>query len=110
MSLRGIKPPRLGRRVAPPGAVCGAVTGPDSVAAHPRQHLGRHATMFRKYLITGLLIWLPLNPEEVALDDGFSRDVRGVGHHGTGDLELTIRNLDDLNKAKPFIQKSFEEN
>ena len=57
-----------------------------------------------------LLIWLPLNPEEVALDDGFSRDVRGVGHHGTGDLELTIRNLDDLNKAKPFIQKSFEEN
>ncbi len=57
-----------------------------------------------------LLMWLPLNPDEVALEDGFSRDVRGVGHHGTGDLELTIRNLDDLEKAKPLIKKSFEEN
>ena len=37
-------------------------------------------------------------------------DVRGVGHHGTGDLELTIRNLADLEKAMPLIQKSFEEN
>ena len=33
-----------------------------------------------------------------------------VGHHGTGDLELTIRNHDDLEKAKPLIQKSFQEN
>jgi predicted transport protein len=57
-----------------------------------------------------LLMWLPLNPDEVVLEKGFSRDVRGIGHHGTGDLELTIRNLDDLNKAKPLIQKSFEEN
>jgi predicted transport protein len=57
-----------------------------------------------------LLMWLPLNPDEVTLEDGFSRDVRGVGHHGTGDLELAIRNLDDLDKAKPLIQKSFEEN
>lgn len=42
--------------------------------------------------------------------DGFSRDVRGVGHHGTGDIELAIRNLNDLDKAKPLIQRSFEEN
>jgi len=41
---------------------------------------------------------------------GFSRDVRGVGHQGTGDLELTIRNLDDLERAKPLINRSFEEN
>lgn len=57
-----------------------------------------------------LLMWLPLNPDEVTLEDGFSRDVRGVGHHGTGDLELTIQNLDDLERAKPLIQKSSEEN
>lgn len=57
-----------------------------------------------------LLMWLPLNPEEIALEDGFSRDVRGVGHHGTGDVELTIRSLEDLKKAEPLIQKSFEEN
>lgn len=74
------------------------------------KRLKNFATIQLQTRNNSLLIWLPLNPEEVALDDGFSRDVRGVGHHGTGDLELTIRNLDDLNKAKPFIQKSFEEN
>lgn len=57
-----------------------------------------------------LLMWLPLNPGEITLEDGFSRDVRELGHHGTGDLELAIRSIDDLEKAKPLIQKSFEEN
>ena len=55
-----------------------------------------------------LLMWLPLNPDDVTPEEGFTRDVRGVGHHGTGDLELTLRNLDDLEKAKPLIQRSFE--
>jgi len=57
-----------------------------------------------------LLMWLPLDPASVKLEDGFSRSVRDVGHHGTGDLELCIRNLDDLERAKPLIQRSFEEN
>jgi predicted transport protein len=57
-----------------------------------------------------LLIWLPLDLTTVEIEEGFSRDVRDVGHHGTGNLELTIRNLDDLEKAKPLIQRSFEEN
>jgi predicted transport protein len=74
------------------------------------KRLKNFATIQLQTRNNSLLIWLPLDPEKVALEDGFSRDVRGVGHHGTGDLELTIRNLDDLNKAKPLIQKSFEEN
>lgn len=57
-----------------------------------------------------LLMWLQLDPDSVTFEDGFSRIVRDVGHHGTGDLELTIRNLGNLEKAKPLIQKSFEEN
>ena len=57
-----------------------------------------------------LLIWLPLDPTSIKLEDGFSRDVRDIGHHGPGNLELTIRNIDDLEKAKPLIQRSFEEN
>lgn len=74
------------------------------------KRLKNFATVQLQTQKNGLLMWLPLNPQDVSLEDGFSRDVRGVGHHGTGDLELTIRNLDDLNKAKPLIQKSFEEN
>jgi hypothetical protein len=32
-----------------------------------------------------------------------SPEVGGVDHHGTADMELAIRNLDDLEKAKPLI-------
>jgi len=74
------------------------------------KRLKNFATMQLQTGKNSLLIWLPLNPDDVTLEDGFSRDVRGIGHHGIGNLELTIRNHDDLGKAKPLIQKSFEEN
>ncbi len=74
------------------------------------KRLKNFATIQLQTQKNSLLMWLPLDPDSVALEDGFSRDVRGVGHHGTGDLELTIRNLNDLEKAKPLIQRSFEEN
>jgi len=57
-----------------------------------------------------ILMWLQIDPDTVELEKGFSQDKRDVGHYGTGDLELTIRNLDDLEKAKSLIQRSFEEN
>ena len=56
-----------------------------------------------------LLVWLKVDPTTVALEEGFSKDVRKVGHHGTGDLELTIRSMDDLSKAEPLIAKSFDD-
>ena len=43
------------------------------------------------------------------LNVNFSRDVRNVGHHGTGDLEVILRTTDDLGKAKHLIQRSYEE-
>lgn len=55
-----------------------------------------------------LMVWLKLDPDTVELEDGFSRDVRNIGHWGTGDLELMIKTPDDLEKAKPFIIKSYE--
>lgn len=54
-----------------------------------------------------ILVLLKLNPEDVELEEGFSRDVRDIGHWGTGDLELTVRNLNDLEKAKLLIEKSY---
>lgn len=44
------------------------------------------------------------------LDDGFTRDVRKIGHYGTGDLEITIRSDEDLERAKPLILESYENN
>ncbi len=57
-----------------------------------------------------LLIWLGVEPRSIELEDGFSRDVSKIGHRGTGNLELNIKNLEDLEKAKPLIKKSYEEN
>jgi predicted transport protein len=55
-----------------------------------------------------LLVFLKVNPDDVALEDGFARDVRQIGHQGTGDLEVRIESLDDLERAKPLIEKSYD--
>ena len=52
--------------------------------------------------------YLKVNPEDVDLIHGFTRDVRAVGHYGTGDLEVKIRSREDLERAKPLFQKSYE--
>lgn len=55
-----------------------------------------------------ILVFVKVNPNEVELEDGFTRDVREVGHYGTGDLEITIRTNEDLEKAEALIFKSYE--
>lgn len=54
-----------------------------------------------------LLIYLALDPDQHAHQEGFTRDVRRIGHWGTGDLEVTVRNLDDLEKAKPLLEAAY---
>jgi len=44
----------------------------------------------------------------VELAEGFTRDVTNIGHYGQGDLEITIRNRSDFQKAMPLLQKSYE--
>jgi predicted transport protein len=55
-----------------------------------------------------LLLFLKVDPDTVALEEGFSRDVRKIGHFGTGDLELRLRNHADFVRAMPLIQRSYE--
>lgn len=55
-------------------------------------------------------LWLKLDPDSVTLEEGFSRDVRTIGHWGTGDLELVIRNQEDFAKAQSLIERSYQEN
>lgn len=57
-----------------------------------------------------LLVMLKLNPDTVALESGFSRDVRSIGTWGTGDLELCLRSLADLERALPLLERSYNEN
>jgi predicted transport protein len=51
-----------------------------------------------------------MNPDSVALEHGFTRDVRNVGHWGTGDLEVTIACVADFERAKPLLLQSYEAN
>ena len=57
-----------------------------------------------------LIVNLNVNPEKekVTLEQGFTRDVRDIDW--VGDLEVTIRNWDDLERAKPLLQMSYEAN
>jgi predicted transport protein len=55
-----------------------------------------------------LLAYVKINPDSVPLEDGFLRDVRHIGHFGTGDLEITIDSDEALEKAKPFLVQSYE--
>ncbi len=55
-----------------------------------------------------LLVYIKVNPDKVDLVEEFSRDVRNIGHFGTGDLELTLRSKADLERAKPLLEESYE--
>jgi predicted transport protein len=55
-----------------------------------------------------LLLFLKVNPDDVAIEEGFARDVREIGHQGTGDLEVRLESLDDLERAKPLIERSYD--
>lgn len=57
-----------------------------------------------------MLIMLRLDPTTVTLEDGFSRDMREIGHWGTGDLELLVRTPADFERAKTLLDRSYAEN
>jgi predicted transport protein len=55
-----------------------------------------------------LLVYAKIDPDSISLEEGFTRDVRNVGHFGTGDLEITIDSAGDLERAKPLLIGSYE--
>ncbi|MEU8649666.1 DUF5655 domain-containing protein [Streptomyces sp. NPDC048737] len=54
-----------------------------------------------------LLVYLKVNPKDVDLVPDFTRDVSGVGHHGTGDLEVQLRSLKDVERARDLFRASY---
>ncbi|MFD8644143.1 MULTISPECIES: DUF5655 domain-containing protein [Streptomyces] len=56
---------------------------------------------------TKLLVYLKADPSEVELVPGFTRDVTGLGHHGTGDLEVQLRSERDLERAQDLFRASY---
>ena len=57
-----------------------------------------------------LQLFLRIDPDSVEIEEGFSKDMRGIGHHGTGDLQVTVKNENDIEKAKKLIERAYSEN
>jgi predicted transport protein len=72
-----------------------------------RRMVNRASVLFRPSHRV-ILVYLTLDPDTVELEEGFTRDMRGIGHLGTRDLEVRIASTADLDKAGPLIQRAFE--
>ena len=54
-----------------------------------------------------LLVFLHVDPDTTDPIAGITRDVREIGHWGTGSLELTIGSPVDLEKSKPLLIQAY---
>ena len=57
-----------------------------------------------------LILNLPLDVSTISFEEGFSRDVTNIGHWGCGPVELCLQNGTDFEKAKPLIDRAYNEN
>ena len=78
-----------------------------------KRHIGflRTKIFASAVLMTGnrsLHAYVKLDPSTVQIEPGFTRDMRGIGHWGTGDLQINIRSRADLEKAKPLLRDAYE--
>jgi predicted transport protein len=55
-----------------------------------------------------LMVYLKVDPDSIDLIDGFTRDVSEIGHFGTGNLEVTIQNVADLDRAQTLFEMSYD--
>ncbi|OIH85359.1 DUF91 domain-containing protein [Arthrobacter sp. UCD-GKA] len=57
-----------------------------------------------------LLIYLKLDPQTVQMQDGLIRDVSSIGHFGTGDVELRIKDRNAWELVESLTRRAYEAN
>jgi len=55
-----------------------------------------------------ILLYLKLDPTSLENPPKFARDVREIGHYGTGDLELSVKNETDLDAAMKLCELAYQ--
>ncbi|MBY6242589.1 DUF5655 domain-containing protein [Methylosinus sp. Sm6] len=58
--------------------------------------------------IRHIKIFVKVDPDSIVLEQGFTRDVRDIGHFGTGDLEIIVTDFDAFEKAKQLMERSYD--
>jgi len=85
----------------------------EDVTVHPQKHYiafrrNRNFASVQIYNQKEIArVYLNLDPDTIELDKKSMRDVRQIGHFGTGDLEITIRTKNDIERAFQFIETSY---
>ena len=54
-----------------------------------------------------VLLYVKLDPKKVDAPKRLARDMTNIGHYGTGDLELSVRNQNDLDIVKPLLEQAY---
>ena len=54
-----------------------------------------------------VLLYLKLVPKEIVNPPQITRDMTGKGHYGTGDFEVSIKSMADIEIAKPYIEMAY---
>lgn len=54
-----------------------------------------------------LLVYLKIDPKDVDLVPGFTRDVTGLGRHRTGDLQVQLRTPRGVERAQDLFRASY---
>ena len=55
-----------------------------------------------------ILVHVKVDIDKVKLHPGFTRDMRKIGHFGTGNLEITLKSHDDFERAQELLKKSYD--
>ena len=86
----------------------------DDVTVHPQKHYmafrrNRNFASVQIYNQKRVVrVYLNLDPDAVKLEGSMMRDVRQIGHFGTGDLEITIQSKSDIEKTFELIEASYK--
>jgi len=72
------------------------------------QRLKNFACVVIRNQTENIVVYVKGDPESIAAEPGFTRDVRKIGHFGTGDIEITLRGDGDLERAKPLLARSYD--
>jgi predicted transport protein len=86
----------------------------DDVTVHPQKHYmafrrNRNFASVQIYNQKKVVrLYLNLDPDAVEVGGLSTRDVRQIGHFGTGDLEITIKTKKDIDAAAELLKASYD--
>jgi predicted transport protein len=52
-------------------------------------------------------MWLDISKDELNDPHNLARDVSEVGHHGTGDVEVKLSSMDELDQVMDLVEQSY---